>query len=67
MGSARTPVWKKGPATRNKAGLMPTLIGLRATVLLGRSKGNQSRGKRLMAGSPLGQNQAFQFSCPWDC
>lgn len=67
MGSARTPVWKEGPATRNKAGLMPTLTGLRATALLGRRKGNQSRGKRLMAGPPLGQSQAFQFSCPWDC
>lgn len=46
---------------------MPTLTGLRATALLGKRKGNQSRGKRLMAGPPLGQSQAFQFPCPWDC
>ena len=43
VGSARSPTWKEGPATKNKAGLMPTLIGFRATVQLGRSKGNQNR------------------------
>ena len=67
VGSARSPMWKEGPATKNKAGLMPTLIGFGPQSSLEGAKETRAGGKRLMVGPPLGQNRAFQFTCPWDC
>ena len=64
VGSARSPMWKEGPATKNKAGLMPTLIGFGATVQLGRSKGNQSRWKEADGGASPGAEQGLPVHLP---